>query len=233
MSMKDTFASVLVPIHRAGWPFVAIALGVALALAWLASPLGLIGLGLAGFVAFFFRDPARVVPIGEDLVVSPADGAVAAVRPRRPPPELELGDSPRTCISIFLSVLDVHVNRTPVGGRVLVRAYHPGRFLNAALDKASEANERQSFLIERPDGARVGVVQIAGLVARRILGFVEAGAVLEPGQRIGLIRFGSRVDVYLPDGTVPLVAPGQRAIGGETVLADARRNRPPTDWRRD
>lgn len=233
MSARDTFAAVLVPIHRAGWPFVGGALVIALVLAWIAWPFGVAGLVLAGFIAFFFRDPVRVVPIGDDLVVSPADGTVAAVRPRRPPAELELGTPPRTCVSIFLSVLDVHINRTPVAGRVLVRAYHPGRFLNAALDKASDMNERQSFLIERPDGAKVGVVQIAGLVARRIVGFVGVDAALAQGQRIGLIRFGSRVDVYLPDGTVPLVAPGQRAIGGETVLADARQNRPPSDWRRD
>jgi phosphatidylserine decarboxylase len=144
---------------------------------------------------------------------------VAATTPRVPPPELGLGSEPLPCIGIFMNVFDVHVNRTPVPGRVLARAYHQGKFVNASFDKASDENERQSFRIETADGSEVGIVQIAGLVARRIIAFVEEGAALAPGQRIGLIRFGSRCDVYLPRHVQPVVLPGQRAIGGETVIA--------------
>jgi phosphatidylserine decarboxylase len=183
-------------------------------------------------MVFFFRDPPRVTPDGEDVVVSPADGTVSAIADRRPPPEMELGDQPRTCVSVFLNIFDVHVNRAPVGGRITRLAYHPGKFLNAALDKASDENERQSYRIETTGGDAYGLVQIAGLVARRIVRFVEEGEVVEAGQRVGLIRFGSRCDVYLPQGVAPLVAVGQRAIGGETVLADGRRNVAPRGWRR-
>ena len=144
---------------------------------------------------------------------------VSSTTPRRPPAELGLGDQPLPCISIFLNVFDVHVNRTPIAGDVMVRAYHAGKFLNAALDKASEENERQSWLIQGKAGTAVGLVQIAGLVARRIVSFVDRGAQLGPGDRVGLIRFGSRCDVYLPRGIVPQVLEGQRAVGGETVLA--------------
>jgi phosphatidylserine decarboxylase len=220
-----------VPVHRAGWPFIAGGLLLSLLLAWFALPLLWLGLLPTAWMTYFYRDPPRVTPQGEDLVVSPADGTIQAIAPRRPPPELELGEAPRTCISVFLNIFDVHVNRAPVGGRITRLAYHPGQFLNAAHDKASDANERQSFRIETAQGEVFGLVQIAGLVARRIVRFVDQGAVVDGGQRIGLIRFGSRCDVYLPDGMAPLVAVGQRAIAGETVLADGRRNRPPGAWR--
>ncbi|MEM9441421.1 MAG: phosphatidylserine decarboxylase, partial [Pseudomonadota bacterium] len=169
---------------------------------------------------------------GIGIVVSPADGEIQAITKRQPPPEMDLGDRPLTCISVFLNVFDVHVNRTPVPGVITRLAYHPGKFLNAALDKASDENERQSFRIETADGDVYGLVQIAGLVARRIVGFVEEGDQLHAGERVGLIRFGSRCDVYLPDGIVPLVVTGQRAIAGETVLADNRRDEAPSGWRR-
>ena len=162
----------------------------------------------------------RVTPDDPSLVTSPADGVISAVRDRVPPPELGLGAQPLPCVSVFLNIFDVHVNRTPVPGTVEARAYHAGTFVNAALDKASEANERQSFRIRTSSGRHIGLVQIAGLVARRIVGFADPGDELHPGQRIGLIRFGSRCDVYLPDGIVPLVIEGQRAVAGETVLAE-------------
>ena len=232
MRLPEHLTSVIVPVHRAGWPFIAAGLALSVVLGFLAQPLLWLGLLLTAWMVFFFRDPPRVTPDGDDLAVSPADGTVSAIALRRPPPEMELGDEPRTCISVFLNVFDVHVNRAPVGGRITRLAYHPGKFLNAALDKASDENERQSYRIETAGGDAYGFVQIAGLVARRIVRFVEEGDVVETGQRVGLIRFGSRCDVYLPQGVVPLVAVGQRAVGGETVLADGRRNVPPRGWRR-
>jgi phosphatidylserine decarboxylase len=222
----------LAPIHRAGWPFIAGGLVLSIVLGLLWTPLFWLGLLVTVWLAYFFRDPARVTPEDDGIVVSPADGVVQAIAPRRPPPELELGNAPLTCISVFLNILDVHVNRAPVGGRITRLAYHPGKFLNAADDKASEDNERQSFRIETESGAAVGLVQIAGLIARRIVRFVEQGEVVHAGQRVGLIRFGSRCDVYLPDGMAPQVLVGQRAIGGETVLADGRRNQAASGGRR-
>jgi phosphatidylserine decarboxylase len=216
--------SAIVPVHRAGWPFVAGGLVVSVVLGLLWGPLLWLGLLVTAWMAYFFRDPPRVTPVGEDLVVSPADGVVQAVMPRRPPAELELGDTPLTCISIFLNIFDVHINRAPVGGRIVKLAYHPGKFLAAADDKASDENERQSFRIETAQGQVFGLVQIAGLVARRIMRFVEQGEVVAAGERVGLIRFGSRCDVDRPDGIVPLVLVGQRAVAGETVLADRGRN---------
>ena len=165
-------------------------------------------------------------------MVSPADGVIQAITPRRPPAELGLGDAPRTCISVFLNIFDVHVNRAPIGGRITRLAYHPGKFLNAAHDKASEDNERQSLRIETAQGDVFGCVQIAGLIARRIVCAVREGEVVSAGQRVGLIRFGSRCDVYLPAGMAPQVLLGQRAIAGETVLADGRRNRAASGGRR-
>jgi phosphatidylserine decarboxylase len=180
--------------------------------------------GLTIWVAAFFRDPIRTTPRGDKLIVSPADGLVTLIARVPPPPELRgsdgLADGDYTRVSIFMSVFDVHINRAPVTGRLTRIAYVPGKFVNADLDKASEDNERQHFLIERSDGVRIGFTQIAGLVARRILSFVREGDVVEAGQRIGLIRFGSRVDVYLPAGTAARVLLGQRAIAGETVLAE-------------
>jgi phosphatidylserine decarboxylase len=232
MRLPEHLKGVIVPVHRAGWPFIAGGVVLSVLLGFLAQPLLWFGLLLTAWMVFFFRDPPRVTPDGDDVVVSPADGTVSAIAERRPPPEMELGDQPRTCVSVFLNIFDVHVNRAPVGGRITRLAYHPGRFLNAALDKASDENERQSFRIETTGGDAYGFVQIAGLVARRIVRFVDEGEMVEAGQRVGLIRFGSRCDVYLPQGVVPLVAVGQRAIGGETVLADGRRNVAPRGWRR-
>ena len=180
--------------------------------------------GVTLWVASFFRDPVRTTPRGGKLVISPADGLVTMIAKVPPPPELRgadgLSDPDYTRVSIFMSVFDVHINRAPIAGRVTRIAYVPGKFVNADLDKASEDNERQHFLVEGEDGIRIGFTQIAGLVARRILSFVRQGDAVDAGQRIGLIRFGSRVDVYLPSGTAPKVLLGQRAIAGETVLAE-------------
>jgi phosphatidylserine decarboxylase len=186
--------------------------------------LGWLLVGLTIWIAAFFRDPIRTTPQGAKLVVAPADGLVTMIAKVPPPRELAgpdgLTDSEMTRVSIFMSVFDVHINRSPIAGRVRKMAYVPGKFLNADLDKASEENERQHFLIESDDGVLLGVTQIAGLVARRILTFVQQGDVVEAGQRIGMIRFGSRVDVYLPAGTGPRVLLGQRAIAGETLIAE-------------
>ena len=180
--------------------------------------------GLTIWVATFFRDPVRTTPRGDRLIVAPADGLITLIAKVPPPPELRgpegLADGDYTRVSIFMSVFDVHINRAPISGRVKRVAYVPGKFINADLDKASEDNERQHFLIEGSDGVRVGFTQIAGLVARRILAFVREGDVVDAGQRIGLIRFGSRVDVYLPAGTAPKVLLGQRSIAGETVIGE-------------
>jgi phosphatidylserine decarboxylase len=186
--------------------------------------LGWLMVGGTIWVATFFRDPIRTTPRGDKLIVSPADGLITMIAKVPPPPELRgaqgLADGDYTRVSIFMSVFDVHINRAPVTGRVTRIAYVPGKFINADLDKASEDNERQHLLIERADGVRIGMTQIAGLVARRILAFVREGDLVEAGQRVGLIRFGSRVDVYLPAGTAPRVLLGQRSIAGETVIAE-------------
>lgn len=221
-------------IHPEGRKFGLIAAGIALAvlliLDWeiIGWPLLLLSFG----VFAFFRDPERVVPQGDDVIVAPADGLVTLITQVPPPPELQgpdgaghagLGAEPVTRVSIFMSVFDVHINRAPVGGTVRRVVYLPGKFLNADLDKASEENERQHILIERPDGRPIGFTQIAGLVARRIVPFVKPGDIVAAGQRIGLIRFGSRVDVYLPQGTDAKVLLGQTVIAGETVLAELGR----------
>lgn len=221
MSVAASIRSTLVPIHREGWPFVAIFAVVSLLLyLFLAHWLGWVGLAATLWCAYFFRDPVRVTPQRRGLVISPADGRISAIEQVVPPSELDLEREPVTRISVFMNVFDVHVNRSPVEARISRIAYVPGKFLNADLDKASEDNERQALTLELPDGARLGTVQIAGLVARRIVKFVSEGDRLMAGQRFGLIRFGSRVDVYLPKGREALVAVGQRAIAGETVLAD-------------
>ncbi len=220
-------------IHPEGRKFGLIAVALAL-LVLLAFDIELLGwplLGLSAFVFAFFRDPERVVPQGPELIVSPADGLVSLITQMPPPPELQfddetgrgLGSDPVTRVSIFMSVFDVHINRAPVPGTVRRIVYIPGRFLNADLDKASEENERQHILIEKADGQSIGFTQIAGLVARRIIPFVKPGDLVAGGQRIGLIRFGSRVDVYLPRGTDARVLLGQRVIAGETVLAEVGR----------
>jgi phosphatidylserine decarboxylase len=219
MSVINSIRSQLAPIHPLGYPFVG---GFALAsfiLFFLWTPLGWIGTLATAWCAYFFRDPPRVTPLREGLVVSPADGRVSLVVNAVPPKELGLSDRPLPRISIFMSVFDCHVNRTPVSGRIERMVYRAGKFLSADLDKASEDNERNAFIITTPR-ARIGVVQIAGLVARRIVPFVQEGQGVAAGDRIGMIRFGSRVDVYLPEGGRSLVAEGQSAIAGETVLAD-------------
>ena len=232
MKLPPHIRQSIVPIHRGGWPFIAAGLVGSLLLALVAEPLFWLGLLVTAWMVYFFRDPPRVSPQGDQLVVSPADGVVQAIAQRRPPAELELGATPRTCISVFLNVFDVHVNRAPIGGRIARLAYYPGKFLNAFDDKASELNERQSLRIETAQGEVFGLVLIAGLIARRIVREVAEGDVLHAGERIGMIRFGSRCDVYLPDGYVPLVAVGQQAFAGETIFADGGRNQPPAGWRR-
>jgi phosphatidylserine decarboxylase len=211
---------ILVRINKEGWPFVALFAVVSLALGWLWSPLGWLGAVATLWCAYFFRDPDRVTPIGDDLVVSPADGVVCTVDSVPPPPELDMGDEPRTRVCVFMSVFDVHVNRVPVSGTVVKRVYHPGKFVNAALDKAAEENERMALRMDMEDGRQVAFVQIAGLVARRIKCDAQEGYRFRTGERFGLIRFGSRVDVYLPPGANSAVAVGQRCIAGETILSD-------------
>lgn len=214
----QTFA--LPPLHPEGPKFLGIfALGT-LILFWLWSPAGWFGVVATLWCAYFFRDPQRFTPAREGLVVAPADGIVQAIQPASPPAEIGLGDGARMRISIFMNVFNVHVNRSPIDGEVVGLQHRPGAFLNAALDKASDDNERQSIHMRDQEGRDFIVVQIAGLVARRIRCDLAVGRQLRAGERFGIIRFGSRVDVYLPDGVVPLVAVGQTMIGGETVLAD-------------
>jgi phosphatidylserine decarboxylase len=213
-------SSVLTPIHRAGWPFIALFAAITLLLWWLATPLGLIGLVLTAWCVYFFRDPPRVTPDRAGLVICPADGVVQMIQPAVPPAELGLDQRPLNRISIFMNVFNVHVNRCPVDAEVIALAYRPGKFFNAALDKASEHNERQSVHFRTAEGVNFCVVQIAGLVARRIKCDLTAGKKVRAGERFGIIRFGSRVDVYLPEGVQPQVCVGQTTIGGETVLAD-------------
>ena len=215
--MLSTFIK---PMHREGYRFVAIFAAVTLVLFWIADPLGWIGVGLTVWCYYFFRDPERVTPTRDGLIVSPADGIVQMIGKYAPPEELGLGAEPMTRIAVFMSVFNCHVNRAPIAGRVEKIAYRPGKFLNASLDKASVDNERNGLAIRMEDGRAIAVVQIAGLVARRIVCEVAEGQALRTGERFGMIRFGSRLDVYLPDGVAPLVAVGQSTIAGETVLAD-------------
>ena len=217
VSMLSTFVK---PMHPEGRRFVAIAgaLAVILFLVW--QPLGWVGLGLTVWVYYFFRDPERVTPDRPGVMVSPADGVVSLLEPAVPPAELGLGDGEMMRISVFMSVFNCHVNRVPAAGRITRVTYRPGKFLNASLDKASADNERNGLAIDLPDGRRYGVVQIAGLVARRILCWVGEGQEMASGERFGLIRFGSRLDIYLPAGATPLVAIGQTMVAGETVIAD-------------
>lgn len=211
------------PVHPEGRKFVAIA-GAITFLSWIVAPTWITWplIGLTLWVALFFRDPQRAVPQDLRAIVAPADGLITLIESVPPPREMAgpdgLGDAHLTRVSIFMSVFDVHINRTPISGVVKNVVYIAGKFLNADLDKASEDNERQHFLVERADGVRIGFTQIAGLIARRIMPFVKTGDVVVVGQRIGLIRFGSRVDVYLPEGTAPKVTLGQRSVAGETVL---------------
>ncbi|KAB2848363.1 MAG: phosphatidylserine decarboxylase [Hyphomicrobiaceae bacterium] len=225
-SLFETIVDGFVPIHRDGLKFFMLALVVTALLFLLWTPLGWLGAIVSAYIAYFFRDPDRVTPLRDGLVVAPADGRISAIDKVKPPIEFGLGEEERTRISIFLSVFDVHVQRAPVAGIIKKSIYIPGAFFNAALDKASEENERRALVIETPYGASIAVVQIAGLIARRILTFVEEGQSIGMGQRYGLIRFGSRLDVYLPPGKPALVAIGQRAIAGESVLADLKSDEP-------
>ena len=217
MRMRDT---IIKPMHPEGFRFLAIFAAITLVLFLLWEPLGWIGVGLTVWCYYFFRDPERVTPDRPGLVVSPADGIVSLIEPAVPPAELGMADMPLTRVSVFMSVFNCHVNRSPVAGEVTAISYRPGKFFNASLDKASADNERNSLRIRMADGRDLAVVQIAGLVARRILCFVKPGDRLGTGERFGLIRFGSRLDVYLPPGVEPLVRVGQTMVVGETVLAD-------------
>ena len=219
MSVVNSIRSQLAPINPEGYPFIGAFALASLILFWLWTPLGWLGTLLTLWCAYFFRDPPRVTPVSDRLVVSPADGRVSLVTNAVPPPALALGDKPLPRISIFMSVFDCHVNRAPVSGRIERIVYTPGKFLNADLDKASEDNERNALVIAGAAG-RIGVVQIAGLVARRIVCWVKDGQEIGAGERIGMIRFGSRVDVYLPAGTAPLVSEGQTSLAGETIIAE-------------
>jgi phosphatidylserine decarboxylase len=222
---------VLAPIHPDGWRFIAIALVLTVILFSIFEPLGWIALVGTAWCVYFFRDPWRVTPQREGLVIAPADGLVVSVGSAPPPQELEMGTAPMTRIGIFLNVLDVHVNRVPMTGRAVKRVYHPGKFFNASLDKASEENERMAIRIATGEGADIAVVQVAGLIARRIVCTLNEGDDVVAGQRFGLIRFGSRTDVYLPPAWTPFAIVGQRVIGGETVIADCRSQEPPRTGR--
>jgi phosphatidylserine decarboxylase len=219
MSLADTIRNTLVPVHREGYPFIAAFAGATILLGVFSTSLFWIGLILTAWCAYFFRDPQRVTPVDDRLVISPADGVVSAVGPAVPPRELGLGGGEMMRISVFMNVFSCHINRAPVRGRVVAAEHRAGKFLNAELDKASVENERNGVVIDSPHG-RIAAVQVAGLVARRILCWTEPGNDLSVGERFGLIRFGSRVDVYLPEGAAMKVAVGQTAVAGETVIAE-------------
>ncbi|CAG0974845.1 MAG: phosphatidylserine decarboxylase [Rhizobiaceae bacterium] len=219
MSVAESVRKTFVPIHREGYPFIAAFVAATIVLGLFSYTLFWVGMILTAWCVYFFRDPPRVTPLDDRLVVSPADGTVSAVGPAAPPRELGLGGDEVLRISVFMNVFACHVNRSPVRGRIARIEYRPGKFMNAELDKASAENERNGLVIDGPHGP-VAAVQIAGLVARRIVCWAEAGGSIGVGERFGLIRFGSRVDVYLPAGATPRVAVGQTAIAGETVLAD-------------
>lgn len=223
---QDMLSTFVKPIHREGYKFISIFAGVTVLLFVLWEPLGWIGVALTVWCYYFFRDPERQTPTREGLLVSPADGVISLIEPAVPPAELGMGDAPLTRVSVFMNVFNCHVNRAPIAGKVVKIAYRPGKFLNASLDKASADNERNSLALEMADGRKIAVVQIAGLVARRILCEVTEGQDLPTGGRFGMIRFGSRVDVYLPDGVEPLVALGQTMISAETVIADLTSSEP-------
>ena len=219
MSIGDTIRNAFVPIHREGYPFIGGFAVASLLLGLFSTSLFWIGLILTAWCAYFFRDPVRVTPLDDRLVISPADGVVSAVGPAVPPRELGLGSGEMTRVSVFMNVFSCHVNRSPVRGKITRIEHRPGKFLNAELDKASQENERNGLVIESPNGV-VAAVQIAGLVARRIVCWAETGGNIGAGERIGLIRFGSRVDVFLPTDATVLVAVGQTAVAGETVMAE-------------
>ena len=219
MSLVNTIRNTLVPVHKEGYRFVAIFFVVSLVLGFLWEPLMWIGFVLTAWCAYFFRDPERMTPIDDDLVISPADGRVSSIATVLPPEELNLGSEPMLRISVFMNVFNCHVNRAPMAGTITRVAYRAGKFVNAELDKASHENERNGLVIDTKHGA-IGVVQIAGLVARRILCWKYENGSLDAGERFGLIRFGSRLDVFLSAGAEPRVSVGQTAVAGETVLAE-------------
>lgn len=218
--MFESIKEFIPPIHKEGYVFILIFGLVTLLLFSFSKALGWVGLVLTIWSIFFFRDPIRTVPLIKDAIVSPADGVVTKIAFAKPPVELNMPDVDMKRISIFLNVFNVHVNRIPISSRVKSIYYHPGKFLNASLDKASEDNERNSILLQTSSGIEVAVVQIAGLVARRIVCDIKPGQEVDAGERFGIIRFGSRVDIYLPQDIEPSVAEGQIVIGGETILAN-------------
>ena len=218
--LLDSIKSFITPIHPAGYPFIAVFAIVSLVLGQIADPLGWIGIAITLWCVYFFRNPNRYTPQGDNLITSPADGRVQLIVDVVPPEELELGKTKLTRVSVFLNVFDVHVQRVPANGVITKTHYHEGLFLNASLDKASEENERQSITMKMENGKSIGFVQIAGLIARRIICNLKEEQSVAIGELYGLIRFGSRVDIYLPKGVKPLVAIGQRCTGGETIIAD-------------
>ena len=228
----EALSRLLVPIHRDGHKFLGVGLAITI-LAFLVWPgLGWLLALATAYVAYFFRDPERVTPLREGLIVAAADGEIIAIDEADPPAELGMADGRRTRVSVYLSPFDVHVNRAPVAGRIVRSVYVPGAFFNATLDKASEENERRGLVIEPNSGDEIAVVQIAGLLSRRIVTFAGEGDTIGVCQRDGLIRFGSRVDVYLPPGRTALVAVGQRSVAGETVLCDVNSEEPEREARR-
>jgi phosphatidylserine decarboxylase len=216
----DIFRVIIPNIHKEGYFFIFTFAVITLIMSWFTTILGIIGSVMTLWCVYFFRNPDRVTPIGDDLVISPADGVVQMIARVAPPAELSMGEELRTRISIFLNVFNVHVNRVPATGVIKKLNYHPGKFFNASLDKASIHNERQSVLMETKDGQEIAFVQIAGLIARRIICDLEENQQVESGNRFGIIRFGSRMDIYLPENVAPLVVVGQIAIGGETIIAN-------------
>ena len=215
--MLNTFIK---PMHSEGIKFVIIFSFTSIILFFIYNPLGWVGIGLTIWCYYFFRDPIRTTPVRDGLLVSPADGVISLIEKTMPPPELDIKKEKLTRISVFMNVFNCHVNRSPFAGEVTEINYRPGKFFNASLDKASVDNERNSLVLQIPDGRQIIIVQIAGLVARRIVSFVKLKQTLRTGQRFGLIRFGSRVDIYLPTGVQPLVCLGQTMVSGETVIAD-------------
>lgn len=230
MKMHETFIK---PMHPEGRKFVGIFAAIAVVLYLLAPILGYLGLGATIWCYYFFRDPVRATPTREGLIISPADGVISLIEKAVPPAELGMPDVALTRVSVFMNVFNCHVNRAPVAGDIKAIAYRPGKFFNASLDKASSDNERNSLCIEMADGRQIAVVQIAGLVARRIVSFCAEGDSLKTGERFGLIRFGSRLDVYLPEGVAPMVNLGQTMVAGETVLADLMSGEPARAVRAD
>ena len=218
----NVLKSIMVPIHKEGFPFIVLFASFSAILFWYLDNWGLLGIVLTLWCTYFFRDPKRVTPTRDGLIISPADGIVQLIEKASPPPELGIGKKMRQRISIFMNVFNVHINRAPINGSVQRMAYRPGSFVNASLDKASKDNERMGILLKTKDGVEIVCVQIAGLVARRIICWVSENQELAVGERFGMIRFGSRVDIYLPDSVLPIVCLGQTVVAGETVLADLK-----------